>query len=88
MKRRKTITAFWVTVTSFVALVVTWFILNHFRAQFYNSAIEGPSAETSPYWTIIRIQAILEWPILALSLVAALLILIELARKIALIVRH
>ena len=37
---------------------------------------------------IIRIQAILQWPMLVLSLVAALLILIELARKIALIFRH
>jgi hypothetical protein len=88
MKRRKTITALWVTIIGFVALVVTWFALNHFRVQFYNSAMEGPSAETSPYWTIIRIQAILEWLMLVLTLVAALLILIELARKIALIVRH
>lgn len=41
----------------------TWFTLNYFRVQYYNDSIEGPSPQNSPYWTIIRAQDILQWPI-------------------------
>ena len=62
-----------------LALAIAWFVLNHFRVQFYNSAMEGQSPESSPYWTIIRVQSVLEWPIFFFALCAALLILCELA---------
>jgi len=68
-------------VTSAVAFVVfagTWLALNHFRVQYYNSSIEGPSPQTSPYWTIIRAQDILQWPIVfaALCVMAMLLVIV------------
>ena len=38
------------------------FTLNYFRVQYYNDSIEGPSPETSLYWTIIHTQDLLHSP--------------------------
>ena len=70
------------------ALVIAWLVLNHFRVEFYNSAIEGPSPEKSPFWTIIRIQEILEWPIFTTAILAGILILFEVARKAVLLLKR
>jgi hypothetical protein len=82
MKMRKTTAALICAVFGFFAVVAAWFVLNHFRTQFYNSAMEGPSPEKSPYWTIIRAQEVLEWPIFVLAGLAGILILLEISRKI------
>jgi len=63
MLRRKISIAFGASVVALVVLTATWFTLNYFRVQYYNDSIEGPSPQTSPYWTIIRAQDILLWPI-------------------------
>ena len=77
MLQRKISIAFGASVVALVALTATWFTLNHFRVQYYNDSIEGPSPHTSPYWTIIRAQDILHWPIVfAVLCVVALLFVI------------
>jgi len=88
MQRRKITTALWFTVIGLITLVATWFLLNHFRVQFYDYAMESATSERSPYWAIIRAQAILEWPIWGLAFLSGFLVLIELARKVARIFRH
>jgi hypothetical protein len=77
MLQRKISIAFSASVAALVVLTATWFTLNYFRVQYYNS-IEGSSPQTSPYWTIIRAQDILHWPIVfaALCVVALLLLII------------
>jgi hypothetical protein len=75
------------TTSGFLALVAIGFALNHFRVEYYNSAMEGPSAETSPGWTIIRIQDLLEWPIFILAGLSGLLVLIQLVSKISAVFR-
>jgi hypothetical protein len=78
MLQRKISIAFVASVVSLVVLAATWFTLNYFRVQYYNDSIEGPSPQTSPYWTIIRAQDILHWPIVfaALCVVALLLVIV------------
>jgi hypothetical protein len=72
--QRKISIAFGASVVALVVLTATWFTPNYFRVQYYNASIEGPSPQTSPYWTIIRAQDILHWPIVFATLcVAALL---------------
>jgi len=75
MLQRRISIAFGVSVVTLLVLTGTWFTLNYFRVQYYNDAMEGPSPQTSPYWTIIRAQDILQWPIAfaALCVVALLL---------------
>jgi hypothetical protein len=85
---RKQLVGLWIASAAALALVVAWFVLNHLRAQFYNSAMEGLSAETSPYWTIIRIQKELQYPILFFAVCSAVLLLCELVRLISLRIRH
>jgi hypothetical protein len=72
-----------IPISAFLVLVVAWIALNHFRAEFYNSAMEGPSADSSPYWAIIRIQDILKWPIFILAPLSGFLILVELVSRIS-----
>jgi hypothetical protein len=77
MLQRRISTAFGVSVVALIILTGTWFTLNYFRVQYYNDAMEGPSPQTSPYWTIIRAQGILQWPIIFAALcVAAMLLFI------------
>jgi hypothetical protein len=83
MRRRVRFAALTISTASFVMLAGAWFALNHFRVVYYNSGMEGPSAATSPYWTIIRQQDLLRWPIIFLFVLAALMLLIEFARYIA-----
>ena len=59
-----------------------WATLNYFRVQYYNDSIEGPSPQTSPYWTIIRAQDILQWPIIIAALCVAVLVLFIVAHYI------
>ena len=80
MALRKQPLALWIACTATLGSVTTWFVLNHFRVQFYNSAMEGPGSETSPYWTIIRIQDVLQYLIYFLAACTAVLILIEFIR--------
>ncbi|HEY8715262.1 MAG TPA: hypothetical protein VIM00_07755 [Candidatus Acidoferrum sp.] len=75
--------AFIVSSISFVVLVSAWFALNHFRVGYYNSAVEGPSAATSPYWALIRVQGLLKWPVIFSIVFAVLMLLIEFAHCIA-----
>jgi hypothetical protein len=67
---------------TWLLLVAAWFVLNHYRVQFYNSAMDGPSPETSPYWAIVRAQDILQRPIFVLPPVVALSGLYEAVRAI------
>jgi hypothetical protein len=71
-----------ISIFSCVVLASAWFALNHFRVEYYNSAMEGPSTATSPYWTIIRLQDLLRWPIILSILFAALMLLFEVTRYI------
>ena len=75
MLQRRISIAFGVSVVTLLVLTGTWFTLNYFRVQYYNDAMDGPSPRASPYWTIIRAQDILQWPIVfaALCVVALLL---------------
>lgn len=75
MLQRKLSIALGASVAAFVILVGTWFTLNYFRVQYYNDSIEGPSPQTSPYWTIIRAQDILYWPIVVAALCVVVLVL-------------
>jgi hypothetical protein len=59
MSLRKTSVAFWASISVFGLLVASWFVLNHYRVLYYNDSIEGPSPQTSPYWTIIHVQDLL-----------------------------
>jgi hypothetical protein len=61
-------------LTTLIMSAGTWFVLNHFRVQYYDSAAEGPSADTSPYWTIVAIQDFLTWPIRAAAICVGALI--------------
>jgi energy-coupling factor transporter transmembrane protein EcfT len=49
-------------------LIVTWFVLNHYRALYYNDYIEdGPRALA--YTSVVHAQNILQWPILTLAII-------------------
>jgi hypothetical protein len=85
---RKQLAALWITSAAALASVTAWFVLNHFRVRFYNSAMEGPSPETSPYWAIVRVQDVLRWPILFFAIFTAVLIVCEFARLIILRIRR
>jgi hypothetical protein len=74
MLQRRISIAFGASVVALIGLTGTWFTLNYFRVQYYNDAMEGPSPQTSPYWTIIRAQDILQWPIVFAALCAAALL--------------
>ncbi len=63
MRRRFSFVALVISGTCFIVTAGSWWALNHFRREFYNSSIEGPSPATSPYWAIIRAQDLLIWPI-------------------------
>jgi len=63
MVQRRISIALATCVATLAVLVGTWFILNYFRVQYYNDAMEGASAQSSPYWKIIRAQDILLWPL-------------------------
>jgi hypothetical protein len=80
MLRRNLSIAFGASVVALVVLTATWFTLNYFRVQYYNDSIEGPSPQTSPYWTIIRTQDILHWPIAFAALCVVVLLLAIAAR--------
>jgi hypothetical protein len=67
----------------FVVFAGVWYALNHFRSEYYNSAMEGPLAASSPYWTIIRVQDFLMWPIIGLFAFASLMLVFEFAHFIA-----
>jgi hypothetical protein len=84
MKLRKRLVALLILSSAFVLFSSTWFILNHYRVEYYNSSLEGPSPQTSPYWTIIRVQDILVWPIFVTAFCVAVGFLIELAHLLAL----
>jgi hypothetical protein len=80
MSVRRTSIALYASVSLLGILVVSWFVLNHYRVLYYNDAIEGPSPQTSPYWTIIHVQDLLLWPIFVTWLCVTGLILIMIAR--------
>jgi hypothetical protein len=80
---RKRFVVLLVLGSAFVLFSSTWFILNHYRVEYYNSSIEGPSPETSPYWTIVRVQNILRWPIFVTAFCVAVVFLFELAHLLA-----
>ena len=77
MKRRFTFSGLIVSSTSFIVLTLVWFVLNHFRREYYNSAVEGPSAGTGPYFTIVHTQSLLVWPIICLFGLAVIILLFE-----------
>jgi hypothetical protein len=87
VKRPTIVTALLITTSGLLVLVAIWFALNHFRVEYYNSAMEGPAAETSPYWTIIRIQNILAWPIFLFAGLSGFLVLIKLVSKLSAVFR-
>jgi len=67
----------------FIASSSVWFVLNYFRRKYYDSAVEGPSMSTSPYWTIVHLQDWLQWLIGFSLLLTVLLLLFRLAQLIA-----
>jgi hypothetical protein len=79
MLQRKISIAFGASVVALVVLTATWFTLNYFRVQYYNDSIEGPSPQISPYWTIIRVQDILHWPIVFAALCVVVLLFVIVA---------
>ena len=80
MSPRRISVALWSSIAVFGLLVASWFVLNHYRVLYYNDSIEGPSPQTSPYWTIIRAQDLLLWPILIAALCAAAFVLSKVAQ--------
>jgi len=58
----------------FIVLALTWFVLNHFRREYYNLGIESG---TGPYFAIIRAQGVLVWPIVCLFCLATVMLLFE-----------
>jgi len=83
MKRRFSLVGLITSSACFVIFAGVWYALNHFRRESYNSAVEGPAAASSPYWTIIRIQHFLVWPIICLFGFVALMFLFEFAHFVA-----
>jgi len=77
MRRRFTTWGLVVSGTIFVVLALVWLVLNHFRREYYNSAVEGPSAGTGPYFPIVHAQAVLVWPIVGFLGLTALMLLFE-----------
>jgi hypothetical protein len=77
LKRRFTFSGLIVSSTSFIVLTLVWFVLNHFRHEYYNSAVEAPSAETGPYFAIVRTQSLLVWPMICLFGLAMIMLLFE-----------
>ena len=65
LNRKTLIKSYAVVATAWLAAVGAWLVLNHFRVEFYNDAMEG-AREASPYWPIVRTQDILVWLILVL----------------------
>jgi hypothetical protein len=80
MSMRRISVALWSSVVVFGLLTASWFVLNHYRVLYYNDSIEGPSPQTSPYWTIIHAQDLLLWPILIAALCAVGLTLFKVAK--------
>src|SRR5260370_1764430 len=73
-RRWKTSTvAFAIAFATFGATAGAWMVLNYFRVQFYDSSVEGPHIETSPFWRIIEVQRVLTLPILVSATSTALL---------------
>ena len=68
---------------SFVLLAGSWYVLNRFRRYYYDSSAEAATTATSPYWTIVRVQEFLFWPIVVSFGVAASMLLFEFAHYIA-----
>jgi hypothetical protein len=83
MKRRFSFMGLIASSVCFVVFAGVWYALNHFRGESYNSAMEGPSASSSPYWTIIRVQHFLAWAIICSFGLAALMLLFEFVHFIA-----
>jgi hypothetical protein len=80
MSLRRTSLALYASISMLGILLVSWFVLNHYRVLYYNDAIEGPSPQSSPYWTIIHVQDLMLWPILVMWLWVTGLILFKIAR--------
>ena len=83
MQRRFSLMALVFSTVGFVLQTGIWFALNQFRRGSYNSAMEGPSREASPYWTIIRLQSFLQWLIIFSLLFAVLMLVFEFAHYLA-----
>ena len=80
MKRRFTFWGLVLSGTMFIVLVSVWFVLNYFRREYYLSEVEGPTAGTGPYFTIIHAQSLLVWPIICLFCLATVTLLFEVVR--------
>ncbi len=61
----------------FVAAGGAWVTLNHYRVQFYDSSVEGPDLDQSPYWVIVAMQEALTWPIRIAAVLTGLLMLVK-----------
>jgi len=83
MRRRFSLVGLIASGACFVVSAGAWYVLNEYRREYYISAVEGPSGATSPYWTIIRAQHFLVWPIFCLFGFATLMFLFEFAHFIA-----
>lgn len=83
MPQQRTSIALRVSIFVLGVLVGGWFVLNHYRVQYYNDSIEGPAPQMSPYWNIVHVQNLLLWPILIVTLCVVALTLFKLAQWIA-----
>jgi hypothetical protein len=88
MLQRKLSIAFTASVVALIILTGSWFTLNYFRVQYYNDAMEGPSAQASPYWKVIRAQDALHWPIVFAALCVVLLLLFIAAHYVGQVIFH
>jgi hypothetical protein len=70
------------SLAAFLISVLAWFALNQLRVHWYLDAIEG-RRDNSPYWTVIRLQEILERPIFLLLLLLLVIAIYECGRWIA-----
>jgi hypothetical protein len=83
MKRRFSLVGFIASSSTSVVFVAVWYALNKFRRESFNSAMEGPSSASSPYWTIIRVQDFLLWASVCLVGFAVLISMFEFVHFIA-----
>jgi hypothetical protein len=80
--RKQIVKTYVVAALLLLALGASWLILNQLRVHYYNDSIEG-SRGTSPYWTVVRVQDMLHWPIALLAACLFAVAIYEVARWLA-----
>ena len=83
MTRRQLKIAYAMALAVWGAAMLIWFALNQLRVRLYDSAIHEPeSLSASHFHTIIRVQSVLTYPIVILTVLLGLILIYELAHSI------